>query len=338
MAELENTYTQKDKEKLPSYFVKRVLNSPRLEESQCDKWIEKPVLLLVSNDVHIYFKFLALYNVHKVAYDEGLSDGEYAVVRIDSLVDNKYYMHADFEEKLFGGPDLSLVQLAKEGVGTVCFQNAVFVPLGYASVPFRCKMEANTKNKCLACAGPKEESHPMVTFAKRVRATCGLERGSKESNTTLVTLISRKPYTRWKGDEAEKNFHRVLENEDELVEALQSARKDLSFELAVVHLETMDICEQVEQAASSDILMGVHGAGLVHLWWLVKRDATLIELEPSSQVANPSFRTLSALTGHKYIAVRAGQGKSKIGTEPVRVEPKKVIEEVTKIVNAKRHG
>ena len=337
--QLENTFTSKDKDKLPSYFVKRIINSPRLEESQCNKWIEKPALLHVSNAVHIYFKFLDLYNLHKAAYDEGLSDGEYTVVRIGNLADNHLqYMHAEFEERLFGKSDLSLVQLAKEGVGTVCFRRAVVVPNGYASVPFRCKMEANTKRPCIDCAGPKDESHPMVTFAKRVRATCGLEKRQKESNKTLVTLISRKPYIRWKGDKADKTFHRVLENEDELVEALESAGKDLSFEVQVVHLETMEICEQVEKAASSDILMGVHGAGLVHLWWLTKKDATLVELEPSSQVANPSFRTLSALTGQKYIAVRAEQGKSKIGTEPVRVDPNKVINEVRKTVNAKRQG
>ena len=227
-----------------------------------------------------------------------------------------------------------MVQMAKEGVGRVCFRHAVLVPNGYGSVPFRCKMEANTRKKCIDCAGPKEESHPTVTFARRVRATCGLEKRPQQSNTTMITLISRKPYTRWKGDKADQNFHRVLENEDELVEALQRAGKDLSFKVEVVHLETMEICEQVEKAASSDILMGVHGAGLVHLWWLSKKDATLIELEPSSQVANPSFRTLSALTGKKYVAVRAEQGKSKIGTEPVRVDPNKVIQEVRKVLNA----
>ena len=111
--QLENTFTSKDKDKLPSYFVKHIINSPRLEESQCNKWIEKPALLHVSNAVHIYFKFLDLYNLHKAAYDEGLSDGEYTVVRIGNLADNHLqYMHAEFEERLFGKSDLSLVQLA----------------------------------------------------------------------------------------------------------------------------------------------------------------------------------------------------------------------------------
>ena len=119
------------------------------------------------------------------------------------------------------------------------------------------------------------------------------ERLSKVSNATIVTVISRKPYTRWKGDEAEKDFHRVLENEDELVERLQSVRKELNLHVNVVHLETMKICEQIKSSASSDILIGVHGAGLVHLWWLIKKHATIIELEPSSQAGNPSFRKVN---------------------------------------------
>ena len=94
-------------------------------------------------------------------------------------------------------------------------------------------------------------------------------------------------------NEADKNFHRILENEDQLVDALQSDSNDLNLQVEVVHLETMEICEQIVKAASSDILMGVHGAGLVHVWWLAKKHATLIEIEPSSQTANPSFRNVT---------------------------------------------
>ena len=351
---------ERSRSPVPTKFMKHIINSPRLGESQCTKWIEKPAFLHVSNAVHIYFKLLDLYNVHKAAYDEGLSDGEFVVVRIGNLMNDRLnYMHAEFEERLFGRSDLDLIQMSKEGIGTVCFRQAVVVPNAYASVPFRCKMESNTRKKCIDCAGPKHEAHPMITFSDRVRATCGLEKIPQDSNKTFVTVISRKPYTRWKGDEAGKNFHRVLDNEDQLMDALQSARKDLGLQVELIHLETMEICDQIGKAASSDILIGVHGAGLVHLWWLVKKHATLIELEPGSQVNNPSFRkvkcptredgisicnpsfffrTLAALTGREYVAVRAtaAMGQPNMGTEPVHVEPSRVLDEVRKIVDAKR--
>ena len=47
------------------------------------------------------------------------------------------------------------------------------------------------------------------------------------------------------------------------------------------------------------------------------------------------FRTLAALSGKKYVSVTAEKAQSKIGKEPVSVNPSKVIEEVRKIVHAK---
>ena len=47
------------------------------------------------------------------------------------------------------------------------------------------------------------------------------------------------------------------------------------------------------------------------------------------------FRTLAALSGKKYVSVTAEKAQSKIGKEPVSVNPSKVIDEVRKIVHAK---
>ena len=48
----------------------------------------------------------------------------------------------------------------------------------------------------------------------------------------------------------------------------------------------------------TDVLLGVHGAGLVHdhLWYL-RDGATDFELEPSFQTSNPSF---ASLVGRNY--------------------------------------
>ena len=74
----------------------------------------------------------------------------------------------------------------------------------------------------------------------------------------------------------------------------------------------------------------------MHLWWLAKEHATIIELEPTTQETNPSFRTLAALSGQRYVSVRAEKGRSKMGKEPVRVSPNAVVDEVRKVVDAKR--
>jgi hypothetical protein len=274
----------------PSKLTEHILKSPRLDASKCDKWFDTPVLLHVSNAVHIYFKFLDLYNVHKAAADAGLLDEDYIVVRIGNLQNSRLnYMHADFEKRLFPGS----VTLSEMTMGTVCFKQAVLVPNAYASVPFQCKMDTKTRRKCIDCAKePKEEDHPMLTFRDRVIRTCttDVSQSLQKSNMTHVTIISRKPYIRWKGDKATSNFHRILENEEVMVATLQMVSTKLNIEVEVVRLEEMDICEQIRKAAQSDVLVGVHGAGLVHLWWLWKENATMIEIEPKSQVGNPSFR------------------------------------------------
>ena len=63
--------------------------------------------------------------------------------------------------------------------------------------------------------------------------------------------------------------------------------------------EDLDLCQQMTLVHESDIYIGVHGAGLVHLWWL-HDDASALELAPSSFSNNPSFKTLAKLTGRRY--------------------------------------
>ena len=99
----------------------------------------------------INYKILFVQNLCKVFISKCKS-----IPGIGNLVnDNLNYMHAEFEEKLFGHSDLNLVQLTKENISTVCFRNAVLVPNAYASVPFRCKMDGNTR-------WPKKNGHPLV--------------------------------------------------------------------------------------------------------------------------------------------------------------------------------
>jgi capsular polysaccharide biosynthesis protein len=122
--------------------------------------------------------------------------------------------------------------------------------------------------------------------------TCKVDQSLQKSISKRVTIISRKSYIRWKGD---SKFQRILENEEEMVSTLQNASIKLNIEVEVVRLEQMDMCEQIRKAAQSDVLVGVHGAGLVHLWWMWTENPTLVEIEPKSQVGNPSFRNRNCL-------------------------------------------
>ena len=47
----------------------------------------------------------------------------------------------------------------------------------------------------------------------------------------------------------------------------------------MMYPEEMDLCDQIKLVHQADVFLGVHNAGLVHLWWL--QDHVLIfELVP----------------------------------------------------------
>ena len=92
-----------------------------------------------------------------------------------------------------------------------------------------------------------------------------------------------------------------------------------------MHGEDLGICEQISLVHNTDILIGVHGAGLVHLWWL-QDHALLFELVPRSQLSNPTFKMLSTLTGRRYYSYTSVKG----GDKKVTVDEKDVIKRLKK--------
>ena len=112
----------------------------------------------------------------------------------------------------------------------------------------------------------------------------------------FIAVILRKPYNRFKNDQP-TNFERVLTNSEELITSLEASFPN--FIIKPLHMEDLTVCQQVSYTHDADFLIGVHGAGLVHLWWL-REKAVMIELEPNFEMGNPSFRTLAKLTGRHY--------------------------------------
>ena len=274
--------------KLTAYLMK----SEKLSMSACDVWINKTTFFHVSNALHIYFRFLDLYSLHKALIDYSTEGDDVQVLRIGGISDN--YCFPKFDKQLFPGA-MTLSDLPAEK--TVCFKKVVFSPRSYQSIPFRCKMEGLLRSRCFECDGRGLTGSPMYTFRTRVLKACNITENNAKK-TSRVVIVSRKPYQRWSTDEA-KNFQRVLLNEDEMVSEIRNTFPDAIVDVA--HMEDLGICEQVRYAVEADVMLGVHGAGLVHFWWL-RDGATGIELEPTFQVGNPSFRMLTKLTGRNYVS------------------------------------
>ena len=74
-----------------------------------------------------------------------------------------------------------------------------------------------------------------------------------------------------------------------------------SFKVNVTYFygEDHSVCEQVKLVHDADILIGMHMAGLVHVWWLQK-NALLFEIVPKEKADNQAFKMRSILAGVNY--------------------------------------
>ena len=289
----------------------------------CDVWINETTLFFTAHRFHIYFRFLDYFNVHKLLEDferkrrrEGEERGgggerrykrkPFRVVRISGS-DN--YHFPEFDRALF--PEAKVQALDDFKNVTTCFREVILVPKSYASTIFQCKSRMSLTRECRRCNGTGLNETDISAFSRRVLKACDSEIGnvSREEEEEkeggdgrkrkLIVLVSRRPYLRNQNDKLER-FQRVLDNERELVRALKEAfGKNDTTTVEVVHLENAPICWQVAHGRRADVFLGVHGSGLVHLWWM-RDEALAYELEPSYQVGNPTFHMLSTLAGRNY--------------------------------------
>ena len=261
--------------------------------SVCQKWINKTAFLYSGDQsIHVYFRMNAYFNLHKAIAREGVSPGEFVIIRLP-YHGPQTYLFPEWERKLF--PEM--VHIDELPNTTLCFRKLVLVPGAFSCILFRCKMESSVRSSCFNCKGRGLYGSSLYAFRHRVLSSCGLQDEHHIGNR--ITIISRTPYKRWSKDTAQ-NFQRVLGNEKEIVTALKKNFPHTN--VTVAHMEAIDICTQIRLAHDADVVMGVHGAGLVHIWWL-QEDALAFELNPNFELGNPSFKMLSTLTGRNYRSI-----------------------------------
>ena len=143
-----------------------------------------------------------------------------------------------------------------------------------------------------------------------------------------VVMIKRKPYLRHQLDHPSM-FQRILSNEQQLIAALMEHISRNLVNLTTVYMEELDICEQVRVAHKADIIIGVHGAGLVHLWWM-RDTGVVLELVPPSKLSWPTYKVLASLTSRNYYSVILDKSVKK---HQNNVSISKVIETLDRIIN-----
>ena len=271
-------------------FVNELIRVQRRPPSACQNWVNKTVFFFGSHEHHIYFRVLAWYNLHKSLLDNKATPGDFFILRISA---GDRYLFPEYERKLF--PELITLDEFTDQI--TCFKKVVLVPKTYASIMFQCKMLNEVRGRCLDCNGKGLHGTSIATFRTRVLNACGIQDiDPKEKKERKLVVILRKPYLRH-GEDQLSHFERVLGNANELVDRLKTSFPSTT--VTAIHMEDLSICEQIRYAHDADVLMGVHGAGLVHLWWL-QDEALMFELEPYYQVGNPSFKVLAQISGKSY--------------------------------------
>lgn len=123
---------------------------------------------------------------------------------------------------------------------------------------------------------------PSISYVEEFRSFIldqfGLEKSSSlDCGRVRVTLISRKDYVA-----GNHNPHGVLQrkikNEDEIIETINKAFP--TFVVDNVRLEKYNLKDQLELMVNTDILIGMHGAGMTHTLFLPGH-AGVVELIPA---------------------------------------------------------
>lgn len=143
-----------------------------------------------------------------------------------------------------------------------------------------------------------KESKTFSVFIERVMDFYDISQQRDLSEPLILTFVDRKGTRR-------------LHNQDDLLSTLRSNYPDIT--INVVDFATINLREQIRIVANTDILAGVHGAGLTHAMFLPEGSA-LVEIQPMD-VFHKGFRNVAALRGLRYFTTHALQNPTEESEE-----------------------
>ena len=95
---------------------------------------------------------------------------------------------------------------------------------------------------------------------------------------------------------SKRRLDRIWKNEAEIAEAIGATP---------VVFEGLDMKEQIRVSAETSLMIGMHGAGLVHALWM-REGSTLVEIFPKKQ-RRWGYRNIANMLGLRYIEYRGGR-------------------------------
>jgi hypothetical protein len=191
----------------------------------------------------------------------------------------------------------------------------------------RKKMEHSSINKMCAGIFPKINHDKIQEFVSRVYAYCGLPAaGVAPPAKPLVTYIARNRSKRRLPPRVEQNLVARLLRID-------------TVEFQKVSMETLAFNEQIAVAMRTSVLIGIHGNGLTHAFFMPPK-GIVVEIFPNKTFQFDYF-SIATLRDHRYFAFNTNKATPfrnyrVFGSTSRRVR-RINIEEIAGIVSAYRH-
>lgn len=137
---------------------------------------------------------------------------------------------------------------------------------------------------------PCEKSDLLRTFVHRVLDFYKIDRTKPSDGDIVVTFVDR------------KSSRRLLHQADYLDEI----RANISHvKVQAIDFASIPFKQQLEIARSTDVFVGVHGAGLTHGMFFPKK-SVIVEILPPD-LDHKGFRNMAGMLGHGYFSTHASK-------------------------------
>ncbi|KAE9008513.1 hypothetical protein PR003_g16299 [Phytophthora rubi] len=157
---------------------------------------------------------------------------------------------------------------------------------------------------------PCFDSELFKTFRAQSLLTLGItpeierEIGVTAIRPMIVTVITRRPY-------GGRVLQRVWVNEDEVMDKIRVEYQHLKVEFRSVEFVNLTLSEQMKTTVESDMIISMHGAGLVNVLWS-RPMTTIVEIFPKERF-RWGYRNLCQFVGCDWHQFRGGED---IGEDP----------------------
>ncbi|KAK8108887.1 hypothetical protein PG984_014688 [Apiospora sp. TS-2023a] len=214
------------------------------------------------------------------------------IIILDDLPDGNYF---ELFQMFSGSKPKRLDEwiASKKSIISKAAESSVIPSVGNVIVPF-----AGSANPLWSDWKPMDctDNTMLRVFAQRIFDFYGIPRTRKRTRGN--TAASASP-PRLRVNIIVRKGSRQLMGLDTYLAAAVRAKFGGIADIGLVDFEGMSFREQVETARDTDVLVGMHGAGLTHTMFMEEGRGALVEIQPD-RLCHWGFRNVAKMTGHAY--------------------------------------